>query len=60
MVLYGSYRKKDDNLTGFSFAIPLLTALCGMLAGLVVFSYIGHVSVTHDIPIYRLPVNIFI
>lgn len=51
LVLYGSYRQKSDELVGFSYAIPLITALCGMLAGLVVFSYIGHVSVTHNIPI---------
>jgi solute carrier family 6 amino acid transporter-like protein 5/7/9/14/solute carrier family 6 GABA transporter-like protein 6/8/11/12/13 len=30
--------------------------MCGMLAGLVVFSYIGHISHVHNIPINELPV----
>ncbi|CAK88400.1 unnamed protein product (macronuclear) [Paramecium tetraurelia] len=57
LCLYGSYRKKDDNLPNFSYAIPIITSLCGMLAGLVVFSYIGHVSVRFNIPIDELPLS---
>ncbi|CAD8144099.1 unnamed protein product [Paramecium pentaurelia] len=57
LCLYGSYRKKEDNLPNFSFAIPILTALCGMLAGLVVFSYIGHVSFKYNVSIQQLPLS---
>lgn len=60
LCLYGSYRKKEDNLTIFSYAIPIITVCCGMLAGLVVFSYIGHVSFKFNIPIDQLPVFIVI
>ncbi|CAD8059026.1 unnamed protein product [Paramecium sonneborni] len=57
LCLYGSYRNKDDNLPNFSYAIPIITTLCGMLAALVVFSYIGHISVKFDIPIHQLPLS---
>ena len=51
LVLYGSYRQKYDNITNFSIIIPLLTALCGLLAACVVFSYIGYISVATNTPI---------
>lgn len=56
LVLYGSYRNKTDNLVTFSFFIPVMTALCGILAAFVVFSYIGHISKISGIPIDEIPV----
>lgn len=37
MVTYASYFKKDNNLTGTSFSVALLTLLVAVLAGLVIF-----------------------
>lgn len=37
MVTYASYFKSDNNLTGTSFSVSLLTLLVAVLAGLVIF-----------------------
>ncbi len=37
MVTYASYFKSDNNLTGTSFSVALLTLLVALLAGLVIF-----------------------
>ena len=37
MVTYASYFKSDNNLTGTSFSVALLTLLVAVLAGLVIF-----------------------
>lgn len=37
MVTYASYFKKNNNLTGTSFSVALLTLLVAVLAGLVIF-----------------------
>ncbi|KAM3133192.1 hypothetical protein pb186bvf_014768 [Paramecium bursaria] len=57
LVLYGSYREKTAQVTQYAFMIPILTAACGLLAALVVFSYIGHVMHLTGLSIQQLPLR---
>lgn len=57
LTAYGSYRRKTDELTSCCVGIPLMTMMCGVIAALVVFSYLGHISVTSNIPIDLIPIQ---
>jgi SNF family Na+-dependent transporter len=51
LILYGSYREKKEDITRAAIGIPLLTMACGLIGGLVVFSYIGYICHLSNIPI---------
>ena len=40
----GSYRKKSEDILKTSLIIPCLTCICGLLSSLVIFSYMGNMS----------------
>ncbi len=37
--------------------IPFMTMICGLIGGLVVFSYIGYISEISNIPISEIPLS---
>lgn len=42
--LYGSYRKRNNNILEAALVVPFLVLCCGLMAAIVVFSYIGYIS----------------
>ena len=58
LTLYGSYRKKTEDILKISLIIPMLVCLCGVISAIVVFSYLGYISNQIGVPIDELKVNI--
>lgn len=48
---YGSCRQKNDKLISIAFWIPLANSATSIYAALTIFSFIGHVSVSKDLPV---------
>lgn len=57
VTLFGSYRKKHEDLKNSSFKIPYAVAFCGILAALTIFTYIGNMSASGNIPISQIPLG---
>jgi SNF family Na+-dependent transporter len=51
---YGSARYPTESIVKVSIAVPLLNSLTSILCGLVVFSFVGHISQKYDIPIDQI------
>jgi len=51
---YGSARKKHDTVVKASFWIPLANSATSIYAALCVFGFVGHVSVSKNIPIEKV------
>jgi len=51
---YGSCRQKTDRIVAVSFWIPVANSATSIYAALTVFSFIGHVSVSKNIPIDKV------
>ncbi len=56
-MFYGSYRPLKQEIKYSSVAIPLLTSLCGFLAALAIFSFMGNLSKIANIPIDEIPLK---
>jgi SNF family Na+-dependent transporter len=57
LVFFGSYRPYKQEIFKSSILIPILTSLCGFLAALVVFSFMGYLSKLSNIAIQNLPLK---
>lgn len=57
VTLFGSYRKKNEDIKASSFYIPYAVAFCGILASLTIFTYIGNMSSEANIPISKIPLG---
>ena len=57
LILYGSYRKRNDDITTFGIWIPILTMMCGIIGSFVVFSYMGYISHESNISITDIPLS---
>lgn len=55
MVFFGSYRSPKEEIKKTCIIMPLLTVACGLLAAIVIFCYMGHMSVISGIPINEIP-----
>lgn len=51
LMYYGSAREKTDKIVAASFWIPLANSATSLYAALTIFSFLGHVAVTKNIPI---------
>ncbi|KAL4434737.1 hypothetical protein ABPG74_017157 [Tetrahymena malaccensis] len=57
LVLFGSYRPISQEIKRSSYLIPLFTVLCGFLASMVIFSFMGYMSHITNIPIDEIPLR---
>lgn len=57
MVLLSSYRGKNESIIKAAYGLIIGTFICGMLGGIIVFQYLGHMSFLTKIPIHSLPLN---
>jgi SNF family Na+-dependent transporter len=57
LISAGSFHRREEGLIKTSLAIPALTFFCGVLASLVVFSYMGYMSHATGIPIDEIPLK---
>jgi len=51
LMYYGTARGKSDKIVSASLWIPLANSATSIYAALTIFAFLGHVSVTKDIPI---------
>jgi NSS family neurotransmitter:Na+ symporter len=57
IVLLSSYRNKSESITRAAKGLIFGTFLCGILGGMIVFQYLGHMSFLTNTPIHSLPLN---
>jgi len=57
LTLFGSYRKKFEDIKASSFNIPYAVVFCGLLAALTIFVYMGNMSVVGGIAINEIPLG---
>ena len=57
LTLFGSYRKKYEDIKSSSFNIPYAVVSCGLLAALTIFTYVGNMSTVAGISINEIPLG---
>jgi len=57
LIIFGSYRPISAEIIKSSYTIPLLTVMCGLLASVVIFSYMGFMSQLTGIAINDMPLK---
>ena len=55
MIAFASYKEKHQALIPPAIIIPAITGLTGILCGLTVFIYMGHMASVAGVPISQLP-----
>lgn len=57
LIIMGSYRQQEREIIKSSFNIPILTVLCGILASIVIFAFMGHMSFLTGVSISDMPLK---
>lgn len=57
LIMYATYRKKNQKIIKSSIAVPLINSATSMLASLVLFSFLGHMSHVNNISIDDIPIS---
>jgi SNF family Na+-dependent transporter len=55
LVSFGSYRNKSKSLKKAAYGLIIGTFICGILGGIIVFQYLGHMSHLSGVAINALP-----
>jgi SNF family Na+-dependent transporter len=57
LIMYSSYRKKNEKVMRSSIIVPLVNSATSILAALVLFSFLGHMSYKFKIDIDDIPIK---
>jgi len=57
LILFASYREKNQEILRCSYEIPLAVLFCGVLSSFTVFAYMGHLAFELKIDISNLPIG---
>ncbi|EAS00316.3 Na-dependent neurotransmitter transporter (macronuclear) [Tetrahymena thermophila SB210] len=57
LIVFGSYRPMNQEIIKTSYYIPVITVCCGLLASVVIFTFMGYMSNVTNIDINDMPLK---
>ncbi|KAL4503296.1 hypothetical protein ABPG72_000902 [Tetrahymena utriculariae] len=57
LIVFGSYRPMNQEIIKTSYYIPIITVCCGLLASVVIFTFMGYMSNITNIDINDMPLK---